>query len=358
VTILYTHRRCLTKKDCSALRSHAGRSASVSKGERSAKMSSKIPDAHEERWADQTLPGSDAPPSDDAPTIPSTVPTLPRGRLATTVRRAPPARRWALGAGLAIISGLVFVFPPFVAAPPVVAALALVAAFALALAAGFPLGSWWAAPALVVATAVGAWVGGWVVSQVSPVGAVGGLSAMDVASVVLTYVLFGLALLTAFQLAGIGIGKLSGIGLGRPRALSPGEARVSRWLSALAPLVTTGFLAGITGVVYTQAGVFGTLTGILYAFALASACALASWLLRPSRGWVVAPVGYVGVAALTLYLVGGLGGMSAFTMGFALYIVLPAIAMSAVGAAIGMSPIPQASERPGAEAPGDETLTA
>lgn len=324
-------------------------------------MSARTPDTHEDRWADQTLPGSaappfDAPPFDEAPTIPSTVPALPRGRLATTMRRTPPGWRWALGVGLALLSGLAFVFPPFITAPPVVAALALVVAFALALAAGFPLGSWWAAPALIAATAVGAWGGGWVVSQVSPDGAVAGLSEMAAAAVVLTYVLLGLGLLTAFQLAGIGIGKLSGIALRRSHALSPGEARVSRWLSALAPLIATGFLAGITGAVYTQAGVFDTLTGVLYAFALAATCALASWLLRSIRGWVVAPVVYAGVAALTLYLIGGVDSLPVFTTGFALYIVLPAVAMSAVGAAIGMSPVARATEEPRAEEPGGGTL--
>jgi len=112
-------------------------------------------------------------------------------------------------------------------------------------------------------------------------------------------------------------------------------------------LIASGLLAGVTGVVYTQAGVLSTLTGIFYAFVLAATCALASWLLRSSWGFVVAPAVYVCIAATTMCLVGGMSGSSVFTVGFALYIVLPAMAMSAVGTAIGISPTERAGDQPG-----------
>ncbi len=77
--------------------------------------------------------------------------------------------------------------------------------------------------------------------------------------------------------------------------------------------------------------------GILYAIVLASTCLLAGWLLRSWWGLVVASLVYAGGAALvSLTFGGGTGDWPIWAVGFLLYIILPAIVMSAIGTAIGM----------------------
>lgn len=79
---------------------------------------------------------------------------------------------------------------------------------------------------------------------------------------------------------------------------------------------------------------------LLFVLALLPAlwCLAAGWLLRSWWGFVLAPVVYAGVTFLTSIGFGGLGGIdwAFWTRGFALYIVLPAVVMSAIGTSIGM----------------------
>ena len=258
----------------------------------------------------------------------------------------PSAGRWALGLALAFLSGAAFLVSPWMSnLPYAVGALAVAVMLVLALAAGFVLSSWWAVLALAVVTAIGDWVGGWVVAQVSPgsIGATGG--AVSAASgLFVWFAVLGLGPLILILLAGVGLGKRQGIALGQPHALSAGEAEVSRWLAAIGPLIAAGYLA--PNLAYIQGDVVRIFSGILWAVALAASCLLAGWVLRSWWGFVAAPVVYTGVAALAGQMFGGVGGGNVWLVGFALYILLPAVVMSAIGTAIGMYGGGQRGPRP------------
>ena len=271
-------------------------------------------------------------PSDVALTAP---PTPPSGRLATIIQGMPPIWRWVLGLGLAFLSSFAFVSLSDI--PPVAKTIVLVVTFGLALAAGFVLSSWWALLALAVVTVVGGLTGIWVLAQMLPAGAV---------EVELWFAFFAVLILgplILFLLAGIGLGKQQGIALGQPHTLSAGEARVSRWITALSLVIAGGFLTqplgnmpGMLGMQAMPGDVLGILPGIIYAIVLAATCLLAGWLLRSRWGSVVAPIVYASVAALVSQSIGGASDWPIWPVGFVLYIVLPAVVMSAIGTAIGM----------------------
>lgn len=278
----------------------------------------------------------------------------PRGRLAASIQEMSPGRRWALGLGLAFLSSFAIVLADAITAITVsstttsavisavigtVNAISFVVAFVLALAAGFVLSRWRTVVALAVATAAGGLVGGWVLVLVSPATYVEGLTGMTAVWIVFTsFVVFELGPIILFLLAGIGIGQLEGITLGQPYALSARQASVSRWIAALSPVIGAGFLArivpGMLSTQATQGDVSVVLFGIPYAVLLAATCLLAGWLLRSWVGFVAAPLVYVGIAILPYQQLFGSG--SGWTGEFALYIVLPAVVMSAIGTAIGM----------------------
>jgi hypothetical protein len=227
---------------------------------------------------------------------------------------------------------------------PFTYAIALAVTFVLALAAGFVLSSWWAMLALAVASAVGGLAGSWLLVQFSTAGSVEGFTGMGaVLAAFGWFALLRLGPFILFLLCGVGLGRLQGIALGHPGALSATEARVDRWIAALAAVIAGGFLTqhlgnmpGLIGMQAVPGDVVGLFPGMLYAVVLAATCLLAGWVLRSWWAGLVALLVYAGVAALvSLSIGGGIGNWSAWTVAFALYIVLPAAVMSAIGPAIG-----------------------
>ena len=173
--------------------------------------------------------------------------------------------------------------------------------------------------------------------QITPTEAGGGVT--DISGVLLAsgwFALLGLGPLIVMLFAGVGLGKRQGLTQSRTYELFPREVAVSRWIAAIAPLVAAGYLA--PNVVYIQGDAVSILTGSIFAIVLAATCLLAGWLLRSWWGFVLVPVVYAGVTFLTSIGFSGLGGIdwAFWTRGFALYIVLPAVVMSAIGTAIGM----------------------
>lgn len=271
-------------------------------------------------------------------------PTPPRGRLAARVQQMSLGWRWALGLVLAFLSGVAFLLSPNLGGggiPYVGTALGFVVLFVLALAAGFVLSNWWAALALVVAAVVGDFAGGWLYTLVLPAGTVEGLTGLGAALVAFLFLApVTVPSLILFLLGGVGLGKHYGITIGQPHAQSTGEVSVSRWIAVLAPVIGAGYLAPPVGYMPgAQLGPEFTVSMILYAVALAATCLLAGWLLSSWWGFVLAPVVYASVAVLATLLLpwfGYSGDMQVWTTGFLLYIVLPAVVMSAIGTAIGM----------------------
>lgn len=284
----------------------------------------------------------------------ATLPTPPGGRIAASVQRTPLGWRWALGLGLAFLSGFAYLFSPTMSVftippPPVLLALGLIVTFALALAAGFVLSSWWSALALAVATTAGGLVVSWMMAG----GLIGASVEMNAVSLAFEwFALFWLGPLIAFLLAGVGIGKWRGITLGRPHALSASEATVSRWVAALALVIAGGLLAsdGPIGLAYAGSligDVMINITGILLAIGVGATCLLAGWLWRSWWGFLMAPIVYVGVAALVSQPYAGWGNWAAWwTMGVVEYIIAPAVVMSAIGTIIGMYRAGQRAQRP------------
>lgn len=277
------------------------------------------------------------------PTAPEPIP--PRGRLAVSIQQMAPAARWALGLSLAFVSGVAILFAPFVNAfslPPIMTATALIVMGVIALAAGIVLSRWRALPALAVAAAAGGWVASGVNIQMSPPEAGGGVKA--VFDLFAQFAMFELVALIAFLLAGIGIGKWRGMARWKAHALSADAAKVGRWVAAVSLVIAGGFLAARPiGVAFmgepeeeAWSIISRMLVGILFASVLAGTCLLASWLLRSWWGLALGTVVYVGVAALTSQLFGGVYNWSTWVVGFVIYIVLPAVGMSAIGTIIGM----------------------
>lgn len=290
-----------------------------------------------------TLAARQAHREEPLPTVPQ--PLAPRGRLAMSIQQMTPAARWALGLGLAFVSGGAILFAPVVNAfslPPVLTATALIVMGVIALAAGIVLSRWWALPALAVAAAAGGWVASWVNVQVSPGEQGGDMKA--VFDLFAQFAIWGLGPLIAFLLAGVGIGRWRGMARWKAHALSADAAKVGRLVAAFSLVLAGGFLAArpisvaFMGEPEEEAWslISRILVGILFASVLAGTCLLAGWLLHSWWGLVVAPVVYVGVAVLTSQLFGGVYNWSIWLVGFALYIVLPAVGMSAIGTIIGM----------------------
>ncbi len=272
---------------------------------------------------------------------PATSPAPPGGGIVAWLQRMPLGGRWGLGLALAFLSGMAVLLSVYVGfgVPVTPAALGFAALFLLALAAGFVLSDWWAVLALTVAAAAGSFVAAWVNVLVS-----GGGSGREVlGNILFTFMAFAvLESWTAilFLLAGVGLGKLYGITLGQPHALSANEATVSLWIAALAPMIGAGYHAAtVRFIPGEQFGVGFTVSMVLYAVVLSATCLLAAWLLRSWWGLGVAPVVYVGMAALASMLPwfgGGVTDWTGWIGGFLLYIVLPAVVMAAIGTAIGM----------------------
>jgi hypothetical protein len=289
-------------------------------------------------------PGGTAPPtppvgamearevSREAPPVVSP-PTPPRGGLTASIQRIPPAGRWALGLVFAFLSGVAFMFGPYTTNyGPGVFIVAIAAMFVLALAAGFVVTRWWAALVLVVAGAAGGVAGTALFLAMNANAAGGGFKGIsDLISASGWFAILGLGPVIALLFAGVGLGKEQGLTLGQPHALTATEMQVGRWIAAIAPLVAAGGLA--PNFAYIQGDTMSILTGSIYAVVLAATCLLAGWLLRSWWGFVLAPVVYAGVTAFAMMMQGG-GG---FPVGFYLYILLPAVLMSAIGTAIGMA---------------------
>lgn len=269
-------------------------------------------------------------------TPPATSSTPPGGGIVARVQQMPPFGRWALGLGLAFLSGLAFLFSPYVSNfGPALPTIFVVVMFVLALAAGVVLSSWWATLALAVAASVGGALASWVLPQISSGGGSEGLAGIGV--IVAAFGVFGLVPIIFFLLAGVALGKQQGIALGQPYMLSAGEARVSRWIAALGPVIAAGYLAPpVAYIPGFQGNILGVLPFLFYAIVLAAACLLSGWLLRSWWGFVVGSVVYAAVAAFASLWFGGFGDMQVWPVGYVLYILLPALAMSAIGTAIGM----------------------
>lgn len=272
------------------------------------------------------------------PSAPSAAPppVQPRSRLAASIQRIPLSGRWTLGLGLAFLSGLAVLIAPYANASnssPTLTAGGLIVMCMLALAAGLVLSSWWAAPMLAFAASASGLMVSWGLTRTLPGEAGGEMGAIE------WFATVALGPLIAFLLAGISIGKQQLITLEQPRALNGGEAAASAWIVAIGMMIAAGYLAGITGVAYTGGStVFRVLFGILNAIVIAAVCLLAGWLLRSWQGFVATPLVYAGVAALMAFRFGngGVGLLPVLTGGFVLYIVLPAVVMSAIGTASGM----------------------
>ncbi|HEX8994627.1 MAG TPA: hypothetical protein VF812_01210 [Ktedonobacterales bacterium] len=253
----------------------------------------------------------------------------------------PPGARWALGLGLAFLSGVALVTLSSIFPPVMIAA--VVVAFTLAVAAGFTLSSWLAGLALFAAAAVGGFAGSLLVVLLTPDGSAEGLTGIGAVLIVFGFfAILALAPLTMVLFAGIGMGKWQGIALGQPHALSERDIAASRWVAALGMVFAGGFftfylsnMPGLIGMRMDSVDVPALLPGIVYAIVLSATCLLAAWLLRSWRESVVVALAYMLVAAAVMMQFGG--GSSGFPIaGFLLYIVLPAVVMTAIGAAIRM----------------------
>lgn len=285
-------------------------------------------------------PPSASPEPPSTPSIPSTPPAPPRNRLVARIQPMPPGGRWALGLILAFLGGVTWL----ALNNPSVAALSVLVTAVLTLVAGFLLGRWVAVLPLAVALAAGGFVGAWLFVQMSPTGAIEGLTGMGAVLVMLAFfAILDLVPLILFLLGGVGFGRLQGLTWGQPHALSARDARTSQWIAAFAPVVAAGaFARTLAYLPGAQFGVWFLVSGILMAVLLAVTCLLGGWLLRSWWGLVVVPVVYAGVAALAGQLTGGIIWGDVWPVGFALYVVLPAVVMSVIGTVIGMSRARQA----------------
>lgn len=97
---------------------------------------------------------------------------------------------------------------------------------------------------------------------------------------------------------------------------------------------------------------FTTLVAVVVAMLVAAVpaltCMASGWLLRSWWGLIATAVVYIAVSALlwVLAIGGGPGGMAFWTIEFALYVVVPAVVMSAIGTNIGMYNARHGGQRP------------
>lgn len=269
-------------------------------------------------------------------------PIPPRGGIVARIQRMPPGGRWALGLGLAALSAIVlwslsgmFMFSHSVA---------FVVAVALALAAGVVLTNWRAGVALA-----GAMIAGGVVASIAlaiflPNGEIEGQKGITAVLIALAFfALVDLAPLILLAFAGIGLGKVAGLTFGQADTLSPREVNTSRWIAALFSVAAAGLLApqlgnlpGLLGMQDPTARAFELMPGVAFAIALSLTCLLAGWLLRSWLGFLVTVIAYAGATALILSGTSGGGTIIFVSLGFALYILLPGVVMSALGTFLGM----------------------
>lgn len=115
-----------------------------------------------------------------------------------------------------------------------------------------------------------------------------------------------------------------------------------RWAWSIALVVLGGLAWWIYGFILGTVGfsigggrdVFSILISTLVAAVPALTCLVAGWLLRSWSGMIVAAVVYVAASA-AMWVLAAVGDL--VTAEFALYVVMPAIVMGAIGAAIGIS---------------------
>lgn len=269
-------------------------------------------------------------------------PSPPRGGFGGFIQRMSPGGRWMLGLSLAVLSS--FAYLTVTAVPSYGWSLGFVTAFVLALLAGVALARWWAGVALIGALAVGGASASALVVLLSPPSSIEGASGVNAFLIMLAFFgLLNLLPLSLFAFGGIGLGHTLGMTLGRSAPLSAGNMRVSRWIGGLGPVVAAamltpglGNLPGMLGMQVETGSAVELLPGIAYAIALATTCFLAGWTLRSVWGGVVAIVVYLGVAFLASVSLGGGGAAMTLVYGLLLYILLPAVVMSAIGTGIGM----------------------
>lgn len=279
-----------------------------------------------------------------APTTPEreAPPSPPHGGFGGFIQRMSPGGRWGLGLGMAFLSSAAYM--TLRAIPFYGWAIGFLAAFALAIVAGVALASWRAGLALVGALAVGALTAGWVTVLLSPPGSIEGASGL---SALLILLVFFAALemipLTLFIFSGVALGRAQGLTLGGPKVGTAGAETATRWFAGLGSVLAAallspglGNLPGSLGMNSETGSFTDLLPGMLYAIALASTCLLAGWVIRSWWGALASVVVYsaiaIGVASVT-----GPGGSSLPLTGYALYILLPAVVMSALGMGIGMA---------------------
>lgn len=106
-----------------------------------------------------------------------------------------------------------------------------------------------------------------------------------------------------------------------------------RWALGLGLVVVGACLVGV--LVPFGSGMDGL--AILLAILFATMCLVAGWLVRSWWGLIAIPVVYVAIAALmrALFVVNAPPDVGVLTGRFALSVVAPAVALSAVGTAIG-----------------------
>ena len=115
-----------------------------------------------------------------------------------------------------------------------------------------------------------------------------------------------------------------------------------RWAWSIGLVVLGGLAWWIYGFVLSSVGfslgggrdVFSILVSTLVAAVPALTCLVAGWLLRSWTGMIVAALVYMAASAL-MWMLAAVGDLA--TAEFALYIVMPAVVLGAIGAAIGMA---------------------
>lgn len=306
-------------------------------------MSTNIYSDQEERQALEQGGSFAEPPPAPPPVTPSAPPS---DGIVARLQRMSPAGRWALGLGLAFASGLAWALATtnlqlVINGLVVLLVLYPIVCCALALAASFTLSSWGATPALLAASLAGGLLISWLTSL-----PYGGLQTGSFG----VYLALAGPQLIVFLLVGTALARRRGLTLGRPHALSGMEALASLWIVAIGPALVGAFLAGIGYVVgAVSAGVLGVM--LMIAFALT--CLVGAWVARSWLGFLVVPLAYLVNATLVVMILNAMGGGpgSALFRGigqieYVLYLVLPAVAMSAIGTAIGMYRGGQRSQRP------------
>lgn len=307
-------------------------------------MSTNIYSDQEERQALEQRGSFAEPPPTPAPVIP---PAPASGGIVARLQRMSPTSRWALGLGLAFVSGLAWALTSTglsVVINGLVALLLLIPIVicAFALAAGFTLSSWSATPALLVASAAGGLLVSWLSSLAYGGGDLGPFGVI---------LMFTGPQIIVFLLVGTALARRRGLALGRPHAPGNLESLASLWIVAIGPALVGAFLAGIAyGVGITS----GDVLRILLLIALALTCLVGAWVARSWVGFIVVPLAYLVNATLVVMIWSAMGaagpGSNLFQgivqIEYVLYLVLPAVVMSAIGTAIGMYRGGQRSQRP------------